>query len=446
MKLPLIVALAVSLVAEDALAFLAQSSSSSSWSDRSREPRRLFSTQQVVDVSENAPRDIATMQDWAYACGVQTVEGFQLVGENGDDGSLDVSVASTLDIPANSPILFVPNEMIFSSIQAMQEFGRLEDAEKVIVENKAESELRQYYLMLKILFEWERGDESPWFPWLNALPRYFSTGASMTPFCYKCIPPFVASLAQQERVNLNHLSVKRVPFLSNDAKGRAELWKWAFQIVYTRSFEAKDGSGDLRIAPMMDMFNHGTDANVEYAYDEYGNCQVQTTQDVAASSPLCLTYDDPTNPSFLFARYGFVDESSPASFCKIIPTHVNDEMRDLGYAHNRMLFFKTGDVAQEVWDILLYQVLNENDSKQREFYQAHMNGDYETKQSIHEQYYQETAAILLEHIDGFLHKLDELSAKAHERDMNDHPRLPLILRHNYFVRNTFLAVRSRYFG
>lgn len=154
MKFPLIVASTVSLAAEDTLAFLAQSSSSSSsWSDPSREPRRLFSTQQVVDISENAPRDIAAMQDWAYACGVQTAEGFQLVGENGDDGSLDVSVASTLDIPANSPILFVPNEMILSSNQAMQEFGRLEDAEKVIIENKAENELRQYYLMLKILFE-----------------------------------------------------------------------------------------------------------------------------------------------------------------------------------------------------------------------------------------------------------------------------------------------------
>ena len=30
--------------------------------------------------------------------------------------------------------------------------------------------------------------------------------------------------------------------------------------------------------------------------------------------------------------------------------------------------------------------------------------------------------------------------------VHDHPRLPLILRHNEFVRNTFLTVRARYFG
>ena len=74
-----------------------------------------------------------------------------------------------------------------------------------------------------------------------------------------------------------------------------------------------------------------------------------------------------------------------------------------------------------------------------------MNGDDATKQSIHEQYYAETSAKLLEHIDSFLLQLDELSGKAYGRDVKDHPRLPLILRHNQFVKETFLAVRSRYF-
>ena len=197
------------------------------------------------------------------------------------------------------------------------------------------------------------------------------------------------------------------------------------------------------------MFNHGSEPNVELSYDEHGNAYVQTTRDVAAGSPLHMSYGDPTNPSFLLARYAFLEESSHATFCKWIPPHINNELRDLGYALNRMLFYKdSGDVSQEVWDVLLYTILGESSDLQQEqelFYQAHMSADYDTKQQLHEQHYPKTYSKLLEHIDTFLHQLAELSAKSQGRDIKDHPRLPLIWRHNEFVRKTFLAVRARYF-
>jgi len=410
----------------------------------------LFS---VVDVQENAPRDVQTMEQWAYQCGVQGTDGLQLFCDTAaiDDGTtqqhMDVSLMTSNDIPANNPVLFVPSEMILSSHKALKEFGRLEDAEKLITSLNAESQLRQYYLMLKILIEWERGEESPWFPWLNSLPRYYSNAASMTPFCYKCLPSLMASLAMKERANMNHLQVKRVPFLSEETRGNADLWVWAYQIVYTRSFEANNGTGDLCIAPMADYFNHGTETDISMGYDTEGNCLVQTTRDVPAGSPLRMSYGDPTNPSFLFARYGFLDESSPATFCKYTPPHVNKELEDMGYAQNRMLFYKeTGDASQEVWDVFLHQILSStNIAKKRALYKAHMEEDYETKQSLHEQYYQDTSLKLLTHIDDFILQLDQLSTKAIGRDVDEHPRLPLILRHNDFVRNTFLAVRARYF-
>ena len=43
---------------------------------RNRDAPILFS---VVDVQENAVRDIETMEAWAYQCGVQGTEGLQLV-------------------------------------------------------------------------------------------------------------------------------------------------------------------------------------------------------------------------------------------------------------------------------------------------------------------------------------------------------------------------------
>ena len=409
---------------------------------------KLHRTQQtklfaVVDIDENAPRDISTMDEWAMACGVQRAEGFQLTSQDG----IDIYAMTTEDLPANSPVLYVPNEMILTSNKAVQEFGRLEEAEIFLESLNASDQLRQYYLMLKILVEYEKGDESPWFPWLNSLPRYFSNGASMTTFCYECLPPLVRSLAMKERKNLMSFDVQKVPFLRDETKNNDDLIKWAFQVVYTRCFEANDGSDDLRIIPMADMFNHGTNPEIELTYDEEGNCYAQTTRDVPAGSPLCMSYGDPTNPSFLFARYGFLDETSPATFCKIMIPHENSQLRDMGYAHNRMLFYKdTGDASEEVFDVLLFQILSSsNVSKKRKFYEAHMDGDYNTKQAFHQQYWPETSAKLLDHLDTFISQLDELSSKAYDKDIKEHPRLPLIMKHNEFVRNTFLAVRNRYF-
>lgn len=140
---------------------------------------------------------------------------------------------------------------------------------------------------------------------------------------------------------------------------------------------------------------------------------------------------------------------TPATFCKIIPSHVNRDMEELGYAESRMLFYKNGDVSEEVWDVLLYQHLSSTKiGDRRALMEAHKRGDYETKRTLHEKYYPETSSALLEHINDFLEQLDKLSGKAddRQRDINDHPRLPLILRHNQFVQDVFMTVRSRYFG
>lgn len=198
------------------------------------------------------------------------------------------------------------------------------------------------------------------------------------------------------------------------------------------------------------MFNHGSDyAEIEEQYDEEGNYYAYTTYDVPAGSPLRTSYADPTNPSFLFARYGFLDPSTPATFCKLIPPHVNKDMEELGYAENRMLFYRDGEVSEEVWDVLLYQHLSgSNIRDRRALMEAHARGDYAAKQALHEAYYQYTSQALLDHIDGFVAQLDKLSNKAEERRRNidDHPRLPLILQHNQFVRDTFVTVRNRHFG
>jgi len=401
-----------------------------------------------INISELAPRDIPTFEEWSYNYGIQRHASHQLTYS--EDG-WDVYAMTCDAIPGGTPVLCVPQELILSANKAMEEFPKesMRAAEKIVYSVNADSEIRYWYLMVKLLVELEKGEQSAWFPWLNSLPRYYTNAASMTPFCCLCLPSLMRKLAVKERGNMSRLSVssiKLIPFLNDDTKYDTDLVDWVYQIVYTRAVESPDG--DMKIVPMGDMFNHaGEYPEIEPSYDEEGNYYAYTSYDIPPNSPLRISYGDPTNPSFLFARYGFLDDTTPATFCKLIPPHINKDMEELGYSQNRMLFYRTGDVSDEVWDILLYQHLSSTKiGDKRMLMTSHREGDYQTKQMLHEKYYGETSRLLLEHIEEFLAQLDKLSGKVEGRSVEEHPRLPLILKHNQFVRDTFLTVRNRYFG
>lgn len=141
--------------------------------------------------------------------------------------------------------------------------------------------------------------------------------------------------------------------------------------------------------------------------------------------------------------YGFLAES-PATFCKLLIPQPTRQLVNMGYDHSQMLFYNTGDVSEQVYDVLLYQILDREDRQaQQALYDAHMQGDVETKNAIHQQYADQTMVALNKHVDQFLRQLDELSVKAAGKDINEHPRLPLISQHNEFVRETFLSVKAR---
>lgn len=198
---------------------------------------------------------------------------------------------------------------------------------------------------------------------------------------------------------------------------------------------------------MADMFDHTTETEVDISFDDDGNCYAYTNRDVPGGSPLRMSYGCPTNPSHLFATYGFLDETSPATFCKIMNIEATQELRNIGLDFSRMLFYKdTGDITEEVWDVLLYTILEDVDDDERQtqraFYKACMSGDVDTKNAIHHEYFHKTARVLQIHVDSFLQNLDRLEAKAATKNVVDHPRIPIILEHNEFVKQTFLRVKE----
>ena len=203
---------------------------------------------------------------------------------------------------------------------------------------------------------------------------------------------------------------------------------------------------------MADMFNHGgAEIDAYITYDDDGNCYAYSTRDIPAGQPLKICYGDPTNPSKLMARYGFLDESSSATFCKWIAEEPSSELFHLGYP-NQMLFYNDGGISNEVWDCLLYEELGkESPDEQQSFYQAHMSGDEATKASYHEQYFPQSLAALRQHVTYILNELEELgewqmTIQNKERhtslDTERHPRLPLIKSHNEFVKNSFDLVQQ----
>ena len=404
--------------------------------------RRSIKCEAYVDINEGSERDIGSFNEWANACGVQQADGFQLTVTN--EYPMDIGVMTNQDLPAQTPVLFVPNNMILSSFGLMEELGRVEAAEQRLVSAKAAVHVPKFYLFLKILLEYDQGDQSVWFLWLNSVPRYYANGSSMTPFCFDCLPPLAGYLAMNERIKFIQFyqALKYVDFISDYIKQNKELCKWVFAVVYTRHFQTPDG--DFKIVPMADMLNHGTETEAQVTFDEEGNCCVYTNYDIPAGSPIRISYGDPTNPSNLFAKYGFVDESSPATFCKIMINKPSQELVNMGYDHSKMLFYKeTGEVSEEVWDVLLYQILESDPAAQQQLYYAHMNGDYATKQAMHEQYYPQTHTALQNHVDSFLLDLEKLQSKGIGKDVSQHPRLPLIMQHNEFVKETFLKVSSQ---
>eukprot|EP00581_Thalassiosira_minuscula_P017641 CAMPEP_0183717688 /NCGR_PEP_ID=MMETSP0737-20130205/11225_1 /TAXON_ID=385413 /ORGANISM="Thalassiosira miniscula, Strain CCMP1093" /LENGTH=526 /DNA_ID=CAMNT_0025947165 /DNA_START=68 /DNA_END=1648 /DNA_ORIENTATION=+ len=409
-----------------------------------------------IDIDENASRNILSFGAWANEYGIQRANGFQLVEE--DDGK-DVHAITSMYVPSGTQVLYVPESLILSSNKAIAELRtpEMEEAEQFVIKAGAESELREYYLMLKILQEVQNGKNSIWYPWLQSLPRYFSNAVAMTEYCLLCLPPLMRKLAMEERGKQRRLSpdtIEMVPFIGDDIKSHpGDLFKWAYQIVATR---AVDVDGDLRIVPMADYFNHGSDyTEIEASYDAAGNYNAYTSYDVPAGQQLRISYADPRNPSHLFARYGFLDENCPATYCKLLPPTVNSDMIELGYSLDRMLFYKNGEVADEVWDIFLYQHLAETNNiyDQQALMNAYRQGDYDAKLALHNKHYAATSAALLKHIDDFIEEIDKLIQKAETIGVSDpnsvyiryeHPRLPLIHRHNLFVRETFQNVRNRY--
>ena len=190
------------LLLKSACAFQ-QSASPNSIRRSSPVVRLQSSVSSVVSVGEDAARDVASMDMWAQNVGIQR-EGCELTATYEDDGfggmAEDWSIVASQPISAGSPVLFVPADTILSSgIIRNELYTFLSSAEASLTDLGMEKDIPLFALFVKVLAEYERGEMSSYYYWLNSLPRKFNNGAAMTYSCFECLLPYAAQLSEAER-------------------------------------------------------------------------------------------------------------------------------------------------------------------------------------------------------------------------------------------------------
>ncbi|KAL7436152.1 hypothetical protein ACHAXM_005093 [Skeletonema potamos] len=446
-----IVAAAIGICATSISAFtpssiyrgVARSSSSTSVTTQQSAPltqlnQYAMSTAGAINLAdEYAQRDVYSMEEFATQYGMQKAPGVELYT---DDGS-DYQLITQQPIGAGQTVLYVPSDIILSSDKAYQEFGgEIQQAEQVLVQidKGTAARLPLFRLMVKILAEYDQGENSAFFPWLNSLPRVFYNGVSMTNDCFNCLPPYAGWLTSTEKANYDSfVQALRGGYVQLQSVNDDLVTQWAYNIALTRFQEVWSPQRAKLIAPMADMLNHSAQPNCEITFDDYGNCQVTALYDIPGGMPLTISYGDPTNPTPIFAQYGFLPADCTTLFCKAM--HLESYIKEMGIDFKDLLIqVETGEIAPKVWDLFLYEILVNNDPGAAEqYYVAFKTGDEATKQQYQDQYFPYTLDALKQHVYSILADVENLTAMAQSYDLSTHPRVPVIVAHNNLVRDTF---------
>lgn len=272
------------------------------------------STTVTLEIAEATKRDVhvSRLLDWCQSVGAETVDGLRIEQTapsiNNPDGQ-DYHLETTVDIAADGPVMYIPRFLTLSSADISDEMGGNLEATEMTLESS--DRLPLFRLLVKILSEVEAGDASPYYPWLNALPRRFNNGVAMTDACFECLPPYASYLASQERYTFEiFLKAMREGYLElgTEILQDTDMLQWAYNVALTRhqlNWKSQTEAEKV-IAPLADMLNHASYPNCYVQFDEDGNAYIMASKDIPAGAPLTLSYGDPTDPTPLFAKYGFL--------------------------------------------------------------------------------------------------------------------------------------------
>lgn len=387
------------------------------------------------------PRHLDSFKEWTEENGVLLADGLEL--SSSPDGDWFISLSKP--IKEAQVLMTIPKDLRFSSTKIGKELeSNVTEAIKYLKSKKQDEQSAQFYLWIRVLEEYEKGDKSKWSGWMKSLPRRFDTAVCMDEMELECLPPFAWSLAKMVRFLYENFleAIKLIDdgVLREETKKDKDILLWAFNVVFTRSWGNEDFDDDRHdLVPMGDMFNHGDPPNVFIDYDDdTDDCHIILKKYADPSTPLRLSYGHSKVPSKFLSIFGFVDESQPQVFCQMLVTNPTQRHVEMGYDTDKMLFdTRNGSISDAVFDVTLYSILEQVPALQEKFYNAHVGKDMETKDLLRRQYHLETCIMIKNHIDSILKIFDGVLQKTVNLDPAEHPRIETIYKHNLFFYQTF---------
>ncbi|KAL3936458.1 MAG: hypothetical protein SGBAC_008223 [Bacillariaceae sp.] len=393
-------------------------------------------------------RDLDAFKAWTEENGVLLADGLDLSSSPSGDWLISLSK------PINEAqvLMTIPKDLRLSSTTVRDELGSdVVEAVEYLKSKKLDEQSHQFYLWIRVLQEYEKGEASKWHGWMKSLPRSFNSAVCMDEEELECLPPFAWSLAKMVRFHheafLEAINMIEDSVLGDGTKDDKEVLLWAFNVVFTRCWGKEDFDDKNRhdLVPMGDMFNHGDPPNTFIDYDEVtDDCHIILKEDVDPSTPLKLSYGHSRVPSKFLSVFGFVDESQSEIFCQMLVADPTKRHVEVGYDTDKMLFdTRDGTIADVIFDVTLYSILEQVPELQEKFYKAHVDKDKEAKDFLRQQYHLETCIMIKNHIDSSLRIFEEVLQKCVNLNPEEHPRLETIYKHNLFFHQTFHKAQGK---
>ncbi|XP_021344112.1 SET domain-containing protein 4-like, partial [Mizuhopecten yessoensis] len=175
-----------------------------------------------------------------------------------------------------------------------------------------------------LLAEKAKHESSFWYPYINILPKKYTTPSFFSETELNLLPKTVRSRASTE-ISKVHTAFKLVTdFIRSCWPELAPVitlpdFLWAWYSVNTRSVYYKhnlceeflaDGN-HLALAPFLDLLNHSYDANITAAFNVNSNCyEIQTENTYRKYDQVFISYGNHDN-AHLLVEYGFVLPNNP---------------------------------------------------------------------------------------------------------------------------------------
>ena len=433
-----------------------------------RKERWLFQSKKnnnnLEDVS--LERDVSSLENWSNEMGIQMSNGVTLSSGFGEN-DWGFQTTETFEGKAGDTVLSVPRSIIMSSQKTLEDLGGMDvfhPSFQILADEGVEEYTSQFLLMVKVLYETAQKESSIWYPWLQSLPKEFTTGTYMDDFERQYLSPISLALTEFEDAKLQAFQKAlfairtNIDGLDSFLNDNDDCIKWAFNVVFSRCWIYSDTQqqgidADANIVPLGDMFNHREPANIIVSDDiekNEDNVEFQLllndeTTTAGTQQQLFLSYGL-NNPHRFLVIFGFVDESMPEIFSQIVFTNPCPELIELGCEDRSKMVYRTEDglISNAVWDCILFALLHSKPEEQKLLYEAHINGNKEAKAKLHSKYALEVLISLRRHItDTRSHFESKVIGSVNPTVFTEHPRLETILRMNQFVSSVLSKVLFR---